>query len=134
MFKNAASARATAKSAESALRIMDSALALFRRDGYEAATMRDIAVKAEVATGAAYYYYPSKDAIGMDFYRRSCAEMQPEIEAAVAHATGVEGRLRELIRVKLTHCAPNRSGLRALLRNGAGPKHPLSPSSPQTRE
>src|SRR3979411_388236 len=106
MFKNAASARATAKSAESALRIMDSALALFRRDGYEAATMRDIAVKAGVATGAAYYYYPSKDAIVMDFYRQACAEMQPKIEAALDSAKSIETRLRELIRVKLVHFAP----------------------------
>ena len=43
-------------------------------------------------------------------------------------------RLRELIRVKLAHFAPNRGVLRALLRNGADPKHPLSPFSPQTKE
>jgi AcrR family transcriptional regulator len=87
-----------------------------------------------VATGAAYYYFPSKDAIVMDFYRRSCQQMQPGIEAALNNATGLEERLRELIRVKLTHFAPNRGVLRALLRNGADPKHPLSPFSPQTRE
>jgi hypothetical protein len=60
--------------------------------------------------------------------------MQPKIEAAVAHASGLESRLRESIRVKLAHFAPNRGVLRALLRNGADPKHPLSPFSPQTRE
>ena len=96
--------------------------------------MREVARKAGVATGAAYYYYPSKDAIVMDFYLRSCAEMQPKIEAALDHASGLEARLRELIRVKLVHFAPNRGVLRALLRNGADPKHPLSPFSPQTRE
>ena len=96
--------------------------------------MRDIAEEAGVATGAAYYYFSSKDAIIIDFYRRSCTEMQPEIEAALKNATGLERRLRELIRVKLTHFAPNRGVLRALLRNGADPKHPLSPFSPQTQE
>ena len=70
----------------------------------------------------------------MDFYQRSCAEMQPKIEAALEHANGLEVRLRELIRVKLVHFAPNRSVLRALLRNGADPKHPLSPFSAQTKE
>jgi hypothetical protein len=70
----------------------------------------------------------------MDFYRRSCEEMQPQIEAALAHAKGLETRLRELIRVKLIHFAPNRGVLRALLRNGADPRHPLSPFSPQTKE
>jgi len=70
--------------------------------------MRDIAQDAGVALGAAYYYFPSKDAIVMDFYRRSCEEMQPKIEAALEDVSGLEDRLRELIRVKLTHFAPNR--------------------------
>jgi AcrR family transcriptional regulator len=96
--------------------------------------MRDIAEEAGVATGAAYYYFPSKDAIVMDFYRRSCEEMQPKIEEALKDAHGLEERLRELIRVKLLQFAANRGVLRALLRNGADPKHPLSPFSPQTKE
>jgi len=96
--------------------------------------MRDIARSAGVATGAAYYYFPSKDAIIMDFYRRSCVEMQPKIEYALKNATGLDRRLRELIGVKLAHFAPHRGVLRALLRNGADPKHPLSPFSPQTQE
>jgi AcrR family transcriptional regulator len=125
---------ATSKAEETGRRILDAALALFRVNGFDVATMRDIAQKAGVATGAAYYYYPSKDAIVMDFYRRSSAEMQPKIEAALEHAHGLEARLRELIRVKLVHFGPNRSVLRALLRNGADPKHPLSPFSPETRE
>src|SRR5258708_37371473 len=112
-------AKKTPKAEETGLRILDSALALFRQEGFDAATMRGIAQRAGVATGAAYYYYPSKDAIVMDFYQRSCAEMQPKIEAALQHAAGLETRLRELIRVKLDYFAPNRGVLRALLRNGA---------------
>jgi len=96
--------------------------------------MREIAEKAGVATGAAYYYFPSKEAIVMDFYRRSCEEMQPKIEEVLKNATGLEEQLRELIRVKLTQFAPNRGVLRALLRNGADPKYPLSPFSPETKE
>ena len=96
--------------------------------------MRDIGQDAGVALGAAYYYFTSKDAIVMDFYRRSCEEMQPKIEAALVDVSGLEDRPRELIRVKLTHFAPNRGVLRALLRNGADLKRPLSPFSPQTRE
>ena len=105
------------------------ALELFREEGFDSATMLDIAEKARVATGAAYYYYPSKEAIVMDFYQRACAEMQPKIEAALEQASGLVARLRGLIQVKLTHFAPNRGVLRALLRNGADPKHPLSPFS-----
>ncbi len=125
---------ATPKAEETGLRILEAALELFRQEGFDTATMRDIAQKAGVATGAAYYYYPSKDAIVMEFYQRSCAEMQPKIAAALEQVPGLENRMRELIRVKLAHFAPNRGVLRALLRNGADPRHPLSPFSPQTRE
>jgi AcrR family transcriptional regulator len=122
------------KSEETRERILNAALTLFHERGFEAATMRDVAEEAGVATGAAYYYFLSKDAIIMDFYRRSSMEMQPKIETALQHANGLERRLRELIRVKFLHFAPHRGVLRALLRNGADPKHPLSPFSPQTNE
>src|SRR3954453_18853465 len=121
----------TSKGDETGLRIYNAALALFREAGFDAATMRDIAKAAGVATGAAYYYYPSKDAIVLDFYRRSAEEMQPKIAAALAGADKFHTRLRDLIRVKLAHFAPNRSVLRALLRNGADPRHPLSPFGTQ---
>src|ERR1700676_3405273 len=98
----------TAKAEETSLKILDAALDLFREQGFDTATMRDIAAKAGVATGAAYYYYPSKDAIVMDFYHRSCADMQTKIQVAIEHIDGLEARLRELIRVKLVHFAPNR--------------------------
>jgi AcrR family transcriptional regulator len=123
----------TPKAEDTSLRILTAALGLFRDEGFDSATMRDIAVKAGVAAGAAYYYYPSKDAIVMAFYQRSCEEMQPQLEAALGNAAGLEKRLRELIRVKLEYFAPNRGVLRALLRNGADPKHPLSPFSADTK-
>lgn len=122
----------TPKAEETGRRILDSALELFRQQGFDATTMRDIAQKAQVATGAAYYYYPAKDAIVTDFYMRSCAEMQPRIEAALERSKGLENRLRELIGVKLAYFTPNRDVLRSLLRNGADPRHPLSPFSPDT--
>jgi AcrR family transcriptional regulator len=127
-------AKATAKAEQTGLRIQNSALDLFRQEGFDTATMRGIAEKAGVATGAAYYYYASKEAIILDFYQRSCAEMEPNIEAALKQATSLESSLRDLIRAKLVHFAPNRGVLRALVRNGADPMHPLSPLSPETRE
>ncbi len=128
------SLKRTPKAGETGLRILDAALELFRTDGFDSATMRDIAGKAGVATGAAYYYYASKDAIVMEFYQRACEEMQPKIATAIDGASGLEARLRELIRVKFEYFAPDRGVLRALLRNGADPKYPLSPFSIETKE
>ena len=126
--------RTAPKSEETRQRILTAALGLFHERGFEVATMRDIAKAAGVATGAAYYYFASKDAIVMDFYQRSCTEMQPKMEAALKDTPGLEKRLRQLIRVKFEHFAPNRGVLRALLRNGADPNYPLSPFSSETKE
>jgi AcrR family transcriptional regulator len=123
----------TSKSEATAIKIMESALALFREEGFDSATMRGVAERAGVATGAAYYYYASKDAIVMDFYQRACDEMQESIRLKLEGVANLEDGLRELIRVKLTHFAPNRDVLRALLRNGADPKYPLSPFSAETK-
>jgi AcrR family transcriptional regulator len=114
-------------------RILEAALELFRQEGFDNTTMRSIAQKAQVATGAAYYYYPSKDAIVMDFYQRSCDEMQSKIRLALEQVDGLDVGLRALIQVKLTHFGPNRDVLRALLRNGADPQYPLSPFSVETK-
>src|SRR5215471_12207611 len=124
----------TEASLETGARILDSALELFRQEGFEAATMRAIAAKAGVATGAAYYYYPSKEAIVMAFYRRSCDEMQAAIQQALMGISGLENLLYELIWAKIKYFKPNREVLRALLRNGADPRHPLSPFSSETKE
>jgi AcrR family transcriptional regulator len=129
-----ADAKASPKSQETRDRIINATLSLFRERGFEAATMREIADAAGVATGAAYYYFPSKEAIILEFYRRASTEMQAQVETALQGLTGLEQRLCELIRVKLSHFAPNRGVLRTLLRNGADPQTPLSPFSRQTKE
>jgi AcrR family transcriptional regulator len=127
-------ANSTPKAEETSLKILDAALELFREAGFDSATMREIATKAGVATGAAYYYYASKDAIVMAFYERAWREMQPLIEAAAAEARGLAAKLRAIIRVKLEYFSANRAVLRALLRTGADPKHPLSPFSAETAQ
>jgi len=122
-----------AKSETTAARILDAALDLFRTKGYEQTTMRDIAEAAGVATGAAYHHFSSKDAMVMAFYQRSCDDMQPIIESALNAARGLEQKLLAVIRTKLEYFEPNRTVLKALLKNGADPQHPLSPFSVQTR-
>ncbi|MGH9572640.1 MAG: TetR family transcriptional regulator [Candidatus Acidiferrales bacterium] len=128
MFNIERTSKASPKSEITERKILDAALDLFRTKGFDEATMRDIAAAAEVATGAAYYYYPSKDAIVLAFYQHSCDEMQPRIADAVANAPGnLEESLKALIQAKLDYFAPYRTVLRALLKNGADPAHLLSP-------
>ena len=133
MTKLAAKAKTTPRAQATGGKILDVALGLFRSKGFEQTTMREIAAKAGVATGAAYYYYPSKEAIVMAFYQRTFDEMQPKIGKVLEAPGSLEFRMRELIRVKLEHFGRNRGVLRGILKNGADPKHPVSPFSAQTK-
>jgi len=120
------------KSEETRARILEAAMELFRQQGFEAATMREIAVKAGVATGAAYYYFDSKDAIVLAFYDQAQKDMEPELEAALEASRDLRERLRRLIEVKLEYFAPSRRLLGALSGH-TNPEHPLSPFSAQTQ-
>jgi AcrR family transcriptional regulator len=122
-----------AKSEVTATRILNAALELFRTKGFDQTTMREIAAAAGVATGAAYHHFASKDAMVLAFYQRSCDEMQPLLEVALDGTRGLDQRLSALIRTKLEYFAANRAVLKALLKNGADPQHPLSPFSTETR-
>jgi len=121
----------TKKSEETRTRILETALTVFRERGFERATMREIATSSEVAVGAAYYYFESKDAIVMAFYERSQAEMAPRIEAQMAKSKLLESQLRAIISTKFEVFAPNRKLLGALSAH-ADPEHPLSPFSRET--
>jgi AcrR family transcriptional regulator len=119
------------KSEETRARILEAALVVFRERGFERATMREIAMTAEVAVGAAYYYFESKDAIVMAFYERSQSEMQPRIEASLTESKTLESRLQAIISTKFECFGPNRKLLGALSAH-SDPEHPLSPFSRET--
>jgi AcrR family transcriptional regulator len=121
------------KSDETRSRILESALAIFRERGFESSTMREIASRAEVAVGAAYYYFDSKDAIVMAFYDLSQQQMGPAIAAKLDQCTSLEERLRAIIGYKFEYFEPNRSLLGALSAH-TNPEHPLSPFSDRTAD
>ena len=123
--------KTTAKSDETRARILASAIALFARQGFDDTTMRDIAAEAGMATGAAYYYFPSKDAIVLAFYAEAQTDMEPYLEQALTAGKDLKARLAALIEVKLRHFEPNRA-LLGTLASHADPEHPLSPFSAQT--
>jgi AcrR family transcriptional regulator len=121
------------KSEETRLRILDAALALFRERGFDAATMRDIAAQAGVATGAAYYYFSSKDAIVLAFYERATREMASQEEDVLTGSKDLRSRLAGILEIKLRYFEPSRRLLTALAGH-VDPAHPLSPFSQETRE
>jgi AcrR family transcriptional regulator len=120
------------KSEETRARILMAALAIFRERGFAKATMREIASAADVATGAAYYYFDSKEALVMAFYEQAQREMKEELTQKLTGCKTLEERLRTIISEKLEYFAPNRKLLGALTAH-TDPEHPLSPFSVETR-
>ncbi len=116
----------TKKSEETRTRILEAALGLFRKRGFEKATMRDIAQESGVALGAAYYYFDSKDALVMGFYERAQRDLDSLLEEALSKTQGLEERLRAVIEVKFKYFAPNRKLMGALSAH-IDPQHPAVP-------
>jgi AcrR family transcriptional regulator len=114
-------------------RILEAALALFRERGFAEATMREVAARAGVATGLAYYYFESKNAIVLAFYARAKDELPARLEAAHAHRT-LGARLAAIVHAKFEYFTPNRRFLSALMAHAADPSSPLSPFSDVSRD
>jgi len=130
MFKT--TSHLTEKAEDTRTRILNAALGLFRRKGFEQTTMREIAEEAGVSLGNAYYYFESKEALVMAFYERAHLELPSRVTAAVAPATSLEEQLSAIIDAKFAYFAPNRAFLGALFRHAADPANPLSPFSTET--
>jgi AcrR family transcriptional regulator len=126
--------RPVSKSEETRGRILAAAMDLFRSRGFEETTMREIAQKAGVALGSAYYYFESKEALVMAFYRQAAEEMHPLIDQALSEQKDLARRIRAVLDVKFRYFEPNRKFLGALCRHAADPEHPLSPFSEETRD
>jgi AcrR family transcriptional regulator len=134
MFKTSQMTTSSKKAEATCARILDVALDLFRRQGFEQTTMRGIAAEAGVSLGSAYYYFESKEDLVMAFYDRAIEAMTPRMEAALAGADSFEGRIAAIMKVKFEYFRPNRSFLGALFRHAADPQNRLSPFSEATQQ
>src|SRR5208337_2521843 len=83
----------TSKGEETRERVLDVALALFKKKGYDATTMREIAAKTGLATGAAYRHFPSKVAIVMAYYERTFEGLRPKVEWLLNAPGSLEDRV-----------------------------------------
>src|SRR5580658_6543302 len=84
---------ATDKGEQTRRHIFECALALFRENGFDSTTMQMIAGKAEVVKSAAYYYFPSKEAIVQAYYEAVQAEQERICREAFARDRKLRSRL-----------------------------------------
>ena len=106
--------------------ILQAALELFRERGFEVTTMRNIAQAAKVATGAAYYYFPSKEAIVLAYYDQVQRRHAEKVREEWKGNSGLRARLGILLHSKLEILKDDRRFLGALFRYTGDPEHPLS--------
>src|SRR5437879_12983489 len=97
--------------------ILATALDLFRKAGFEETTMRDIARAAKVATGAAYYYFPSKEAIVSAYYDRVQSLHAARVQEELSGKEGLRARLGMVMNTKLEILQNGRMFLGALFRS-----------------
>lgn len=125
--------RVTSRAEDTRKKIYEAAMALFREKGFEETTMRDIAAKAGVALGGTYYYYSSKDAIVLAFYREMQEASTSIVGDALIDKKKLRDRLRAVLDQRLKLLAPNRKFCAALFRHAPDGADPLSPFSEDTQ-
>lgn len=124
----------TSKGEETRGRIFDTALTLFRERGFEATTMRDVAAAAEQSLGAAYHYFPSKDAIVLAYYDRVHDEHARRVRETLHTRARLRDRVALVVHTKIDILQADRGLMGALLRYTGDPSHPLSFFGPATRD
>jgi AcrR family transcriptional regulator len=102
------------------------ALARLRKRGFEATTMREIAEDAGVALGAAYYYFPSKEAIVLAYFDETQRLTAQRMTETFAETTDVRERLGVAFHARLDVLARDRKLLSAIFHSIADPANDIS--------
>jgi AcrR family transcriptional regulator len=107
-------------------RILDAAIGLFRKSGFDETTMREVAKETDIALGLTYHYFPSKEALVMAYYERVQREHRAVVGDKLARTRSLRERLAFLLHTKLDILRDDRRLLGALFRYTGTPDHPLS--------
>ncbi len=96
--------------------------------------MREIARKAGLSPGAAYYYFPSKEHIIHYYYEEGYEEQMEASRQVLETEKSLEKRLAGVIRAHMEVARPYHPISRILFKTAADPTHPISPFSPESKE
>ncbi|MFC5381294.1 TetR family transcriptional regulator [Aquipuribacter nitratireducens] len=114
--------------------VVDTALRLFRERGYEATTMRLVAAEAGLSVGNAYYYFPGKDALVQELYRRIQVEHRAAVADRLPRGGTLEQRLTGTWLAGLAVMAPYRSFGAGFVSRAIRPGEAASPFSDASSE
>ena len=117
---------ATDKGEQTRRHIFETALQLFREKGFDATTMQQIAERADVVKSAAYYYFPSKEAIIQAYYEEIQAAQEKICEKVFAKKRDLKARIAAAMHSKFDLARDDRNLLGVVFRYTGEPHHPLS--------
>ena len=112
--------------------VLDTALRLFREQGYDRTTMRAVAAEAGLSLGNAYYYFPSKQHLVLDFYAEIQAEHRRRCADGLASSTSLARRLAAALHAGFDTMAPYHGFAASFIKVAIDPGSPLSPFSAES--
>lgn len=121
------------KAARTRTLLADTALRLFREQGYETTTMRTIARTAGVSTGNAYYHFEGKDAFVQELYRRVQDEHCARTAPTLVDGDALGDNLRRALHAGVAVMSPYHSFGSTLLATALRPGSAVSPLSEASR-
>ncbi len=115
------------KSARTKEAILQQALFLFQRDGYEMVTMRGLAKSCDSSLGAFYYHFKSKEEIVLELYKASLSEHIVRTRKHLqANEPKLEATMSWICRDRFKEFESYRGVLRVLVQR-LDPQDPVSP-------
>jgi AcrR family transcriptional regulator len=106
--------------------VLETALALFRERGFDETSMRDVAAAAQMAPGAAYYYFPSKQHLVLAYYERVQEEFAARLADTLGDERSLARRIELAMQLKLDTVGTDRRLLQAVFRHALDAASPLS--------
>jgi AcrR family transcriptional regulator len=95
---------APSKGEQAKTRIISVAETLFNKQGFDGASMRDIATAAKMQPASVYYYFVSKEELLWAVWEKGGVELVNRVKDAIAHKTGPWQRME-------TACIAHTTGL-----------------------
>lgn len=112
--------------------VVDTALRLFREQGYDRTTMRKIAAEAGLSPGNAYYYFASKQHLVQHFYTEIQAQHRQRAAPALTDHTGLADRLAGVLHAGIDVMTPYHAFAGSFIKVAIEPGSPLSPFSAES--
>lgn len=117
------------KSEQTKQLIIDTALGMFRTQGYAKTTMRGIAKAAGISLGSAYYYFESKDDLVQELYARIQLEHRAQALAAIDGEPNFARRLTIVLDTGITVMEPFHNFGSAFIQTAISPSSAANPFS-----